>query len=145
MQATATFLPVAESRGLPLAVMVGVLAFLAFGVISTVKASNELDPQGVLAPVDVAAEAAAVAPIDAPTRTRTRCDACGIVESMHRIDPGAGGAVYYDIAVRLRDGTLRHSQDASPGRWQVGDRALAMGGDTGRVYDTDPAAATLIR
>jgi len=138
-------IPRAATTGLPTAAMTGLLAILAFGVISTVTSAHELDVPGVLAPAELAPEIAPVVPNALAARSRSRCDECGTVESMHRVDPGQGMPAYYDIAVRLRDGSLRHSQDASPGRWQVGDRAMAMGGASGRAIDAVMPAPTLIR
>ena len=57
---------------------------------------------------------------------RLRCETCGVVEAITRIESATGAS--YDFAVRLPDGSLRHSTDALRGNWQVGDRMQLLGG-----------------
>ena len=60
---------------------------------------------------------------------RPRCPTCGTVESIRMTEAGAGAAVSYVFAVRMNDGSLRHSSDSTAGRWQVGDGIQLLGGD----------------
>lgn len=61
---------------------------------------------------------------------RLRCETCGRIESITRIEASTGVPASYVFAVRLPDGSLRHSSDPLPGRWQVGDRMQLLGGGT---------------
>jgi hypothetical protein len=61
-------------------------------------------------------------------RARLRCDSCGVIEAIRRSDGGDGSPVGFAFAVRMPDGSMRHSTDPLPGRWQVGDRVLLIGG-----------------
>ena len=81
-------------------------------------------------------EAAAAAPVEAPVAreaavapVRTRCDTCGVVETIRHSEAKDGAAAFYEFNVRLPDGSLRPSRDPQPGVWQVGDRMQLLGGD----------------
>jgi hypothetical protein len=63
---------------------------------------------------------------------RLRCETCGVVAGIRRIEAAEDGTVSYEFAVRMADGSLRHSSDALPGRWQVGDHMQLIGG--GRTW-----------
>jgi hypothetical protein len=60
---------------------------------------------------------------------RLRCQTCGVVESIRHSEAADGVAAFYEFAVRLPDGSLRHSSDSRPGQWQVGDRMQLLGGE----------------
>lgn len=67
---------------------------------------------------------------------RLRCETCGVIEAIRKIDEKDGVPGSYEFAVRLPDGSLRHSSDPSPGRWQVGDHMQLIGGD--RTWSSSP-------
>jgi hypothetical protein len=72
-----------------------------------------------------------VALLEVRDRARLRCPSCGVVEAIHRTEAAGGLADSYEFAVRLPDGSLRHSLDSRPGRWQVGDRMMLIGSAAG--------------
>lgn len=59
---------------------------------------------------------------------RSRCETCGRIESITRVEASASEPAAFVFAVRLPDGSLRLSSDPLPGRWQVGDRMQLLGG-----------------
>jgi hypothetical protein len=61
-------------------------------------------------------------------RARTRCDACGVVEAIRRIDPVGDLPAAYEFTVRLRDGSTRLSSNASQASWRAGDNIMLIGG-----------------
>lgn len=75
---------------------------------------------------------AAVPQVPALAPVRLRCETCGVVESIRHSEATDGVAASYEFAVRLPDGSLRHSSDPRPGQWQVGDRMQLLGG--GRTW-----------
>jgi hypothetical protein len=79
------------------------------------------------APVDEAPEMTPIARALAPVRLR--CETCGVIESIVRTEATGGVAASYEFAVRLPDGSLRHSSDPLRGRWQVGEGMQLIGGD----------------
>jgi hypothetical protein len=101
-----------------------------------------INPQPVLDPIN--------------RRNRVRCPACGIVESMRKIErPGNVGGQYtadirvargltggasgspiaanaltgkgYEITVRFRDGSTTVLNEASPRTWPLGSRVMVIG------------------
>ena len=89
-------------------------------------------------------------------RNRARCPACGVVESMRKIEPqgnvggqyaadvksarsvtgGASGSAIaanattgkgYEITVRFRDGSTTVLNEASPRTWPLGSRVMVIG------------------
>ena len=83
-------------------------------------ASTEHEPVARLtAPVTDAAKAQA----------RRRCDTCGVVESIRRVEPVGDAPGSYEFTVRLRDGSARTSHDANASRWRTGDRVMLIGGN----------------
>lgn len=63
---------------------------------------------------------------------RPRCTTCGVVEGILVTQGKNGAASSYEFAIRMHDGSLRHSSDSHPGRWQVGDGIQLLGG--GRTW-----------
>jgi hypothetical protein len=63
---------------------------------------------------------------------RQRCTTCGVIEDIVVSEGGDGVTRSYEFAIRMQDGSLRHSSDTSPGRWQVGDGIQLLGG--GRTW-----------
>lgn len=88
-------------------------------------------PEAVAAVVPVAVPVADATP--ASSRDR-RCDSCGFVEAIHPIDPAAGLSGYA-FTVRMRDGSVRDSNQATRGRWLVGDQMLVIGGTAARALE----------
>lgn len=69
-------------------------------------------------------------PIDGDARGRgdARCTTCGIVESVRRVDAGAGATPSYEFTVRMRDGSTRVSRTDGAANWRSGDRIMLIGG-----------------
>jgi len=61
-------------------------------------------------------------------RARKRCEACGVVEAIRRIDPVGELPATYEFTVRLRDGSMRLSTDTSPAKWREGHHIMLIGG-----------------
>lgn len=114
--------------------------FVAVVVFSTVAMANvpvarwlDGSPEQAQQPptLELAPEtAAALLPAAAAgkARARKRCAACGVVESIRRIDPVEALPATYEFTVRLRDGSMRLSSDTSRAKWRVGDRIMLIGG-----------------
>ena len=92
-------------------------------------------------PADGAASVLAVAAQEAPDgaelspalaakerRARTRCENCGVVVAIRRIEPAGDLPAAYEFTLRLRDGTLRTRRTDSAGTWRSGDRIMLLGG-----------------
>jgi len=58
---------------------------------------------------------------------RFRCDFCGTVQAVRRIEPGGGAPATFEFTVRLRDGSLRTSSNSTAGSWRAGDRIMLIG------------------
>jgi len=61
-------------------------------------------------------------------RTRRRCKDCGRIVSIQRVEATDTALTSYEFTVRMRDGSLRTSEWATPGKWRVGDRIMMLGG-----------------
>jgi len=61
-------------------------------------------------------------------RGRTRCAGCGVIQAIRRIDAAGAMPASYEFTVRLRDGSIRVSSDASQARWRAGDNIMLIGG-----------------
>src|SRR6185369_4124698 len=61
-------------------------------------------------------------------RVRARCPACGVVHAIRRIDAVGDMPASYEFTVRLRDGSIRLSSDASQAKWRAGDNIMLIGG-----------------
>jgi len=87
------------------------------------------------------APATVVAPASSPDvpgpALRVRCAACGFVESIRHVQAAGLVPAAYELTVRMRDGSLRTSSDASAGKWLVGDRIMLVGGQ--RAADRAPS------
>jgi hypothetical protein len=115
--------------------------FVAIVVFSTVSMANvpvarwlDSSPEQALQlrELEPAAEAAAGMLPGAgegavKARVRTRCAACGVVEAIRRIEPAGNLPAAYEFTVRLRDGSIRLSRDASQSKWLAGDRIMLVG------------------
>ena len=60
---------------------------------------------------------------------RIRCETCGVIEGIRLAEARGEAPAHYEFAVRLPDGSLRHSSDPQPGRWKVGDQMQLLGGE----------------
>jgi hypothetical protein len=84
---------------------------------------------GPIALAKVPATVVAAAPSEAhagKARKRTRCEECGIVQAIRRIDAVDGRPPTYEITIRLRNGSMRTNTNATPGNWQAGDRIMLI-------------------
>ena len=69
---------------------------------------------------------AASAPADR-VRSRTKCDECGIIESMQRVTRSGISTATYEITIRLSDGSRQIVSDTNPARWRPGERNTLIG------------------
>ena len=102
------------------------------GTTGMTKASDAW-PWGQRDGMNTAQEAAQSSPASEDDDTaepvrRRRCATCGMVESMKLITFGDGSPPVYEIAVRLRDRSIRTSRINSPTHWRAGDRIMLIGG-----------------
>jgi hypothetical protein len=81
-------------------------------------AALRLEPAAALLPA--AGEGAA--------RARKRCEACGVIQSIRRIEPTGVLPASYEFTVRLRDGSIRLSSNLSQAKWRAGDAIMLLGG-----------------
>jgi hypothetical protein len=113
------------ARAVPSPVLQGMMAAALLCALLPAMAIA-LDPASWFAapePVAVLLPAA-----DLPEPVRSRCQACGVVESIRALAPVAGLPATYELNVRLRDGSLRTSSMNGKGSWRVGDHILLVGG-----------------
>lgn len=76
---------------------------------------------------------AALQPVaDASDALPSRCQDCGVVESIRALEPAEGSSAAYQFNVRLRDGSLRTSTTDGKASWRVGDHILLVGGSARR-------------
>lgn len=66
----------------------------------------------------------------AKSRARTRCEFCGVVEAIRRMDPVGAEPALYEFTVRLRSGAARVSTvgTEAASAWLVGDAIMLIGG-----------------
>jgi hypothetical protein len=116
--------------------------FVAIVVFSTVSMANvpvarwldsSLEYAQQLATLEAVGEAAEAAVLPAgesavQARARTRCEACGVVEAIRRMEPVGNLPAAYEFTVRLRDGSTRLSSNASQAKWRAGDAIMLIGG-----------------
>lgn len=57
-----------------------------------------------------------------------RCEVCGTVDSLREVPAQGDQPARHEITVRLRDGSLRVNENATPGNWRKGDRIMLLGG-----------------
>jgi hypothetical protein len=102
----------------PLLIVLGAGALVAFTFIVAQE-------RPVKAPLGPVADKPAV---PAP-RHASRCDDCGVFESIKLVNTGPASPPLYEITVRLRDGSTFLMVDPSPGPWRAGERVKVMRGD----------------
>jgi hypothetical protein len=83
-------------------------------------ATRPLEPAAALLPA--AGEGAAKA------RARTRCESCGVIQAIRRIEPAGALPASYEFTVRLRDGSIRLSSNQTQAKWRTGDAIMLIGG-----------------
>lgn len=111
-----------------LAVASGTVAVANVPVSSAQGAGGavQIESDALAAPaVEPAPDAASV---EAKPRRRARCMACGVIESIRRLEPVGALPAAYEFTVRLRDGSTRISSSATQDKWRSGDRVMLMGG-----------------
>ena len=59
---------------------------------------------------------------------RSRCDECGVIESVRRAVQVGNATASYDIRVRLGDGSVHTISDSSPANWRAGERTILIAG-----------------
>jgi hypothetical protein len=105
------------------------LTFVAAALVTCSFATASV-PEAWRGAQEAPAEAAAVsAAEEEPTaRVRRRCDTCGVVQAVRRIEHGGSTPASFEFTVRLRDGSTRTSTADSAAKWRSGDRVMFIGG-----------------
>lgn len=83
------------------------------------------------APAPALLEIASVPRVAVPVDTsyaRRRCEACGRVQSIRRIEATSTAPESFEFTVRLYDGTVRMNSSVTAGNWQAGDPIILLGG-----------------
>ena len=62
------------------------------------------------------------------SRISGRCQTCGVVEIVRRLEAAGATPAAYELTVRLRDGSRRLSSQALNTGWRVGDSIMLIGG-----------------
>ena len=65
---------------------------------------------------------------DSRVRAKTRCTTCGVVVDIRPIEAAGGQGAAFEFTVRMNDGSVRISRDASASSWRHGDRIMLIGG-----------------
>ncbi len=88
----------------------------------------QIEPDALAVPVvELPRDSASV---QAKPRTRARCMACGVIESIRRLEPVGDLPAAFEFTVRLRDGSTRISSSTTQDKWRSGDRIMFIGGPT---------------
>lgn len=100
-------------------------------VLASLSASRE--PAGMATPRETPSAAERALPATVPegagkARIRSRCQGCGVVESIRRVEPVGNEPAGYEFTIRLRDGSTRVTSDATPAQWRIGDSIMLIGG-----------------
>jgi hypothetical protein len=77
---------------------------------------------------EVSGEAVAAAPNLVKARKHARCEQCGVIQAIRRVDAAEGRPPTYEITIRLHDGSMRTHNNATPGNWRAGDRIMLIKG-----------------
>ena len=62
------------------------------------------------------------------SRASGRCQSCGVVEIVRKLEATGVAPAAYELTVRLRDGSRRLSNQALNTGWRVGDSIMLIGG-----------------
>jgi hypothetical protein len=109
-------------------------AAFALGAVVLTYVALALMPKAL--PVAIASEAPPAALVleeqaatqaNPKLRRRSRCKSCGVVETIHRLEPIGDAAGRYEFTLRMRDGSTRTRSGAGLASWQVGDRITVIG------------------
>ena len=79
-------------------------------------------------PAPVAHVVPAAHTIGTDPRSATRCQACGVVESVRTVKVAGTTPADYELTVRMRDGSRRTSSHSDSAGWRVGDSIMLIGG-----------------
>lgn len=125
-------LPVPASWS-PTVVWIAGIAVCLVVALATLPQAAWADEAGAATPDAAAVSMPEAAPAVTPApvaRTRTRCESCGVVETIRLMDAAGTLPAAYEFTVRLRDGTARVSRVASAtaSAWTVGDSIMLIGG-----------------
>lgn len=63
-----------------------------------------------------------------PFRGNTRCDECGVIESLRQVATAGNSPAIYEVTVRMGDGSTHTRRDASPPNWRAGERIILIAG-----------------
>jgi hypothetical protein len=63
---------------------------------------------------------------------RQRCDTCGVVQSIRRVEAAGNDPAHFEFVVRLRDGSTRLNRAPGVFGWHLGDRVKLVGGAEAR-------------
>lgn len=61
-------------------------------------------------------------------RMNGRCQTCGVVQVVRKLQTVGTSPAVYEMTVRLRDGSTRVSSHPSAAGWRVGDSIMVIGG-----------------
>jgi len=110
-------------RRVPASVLQGLMAVALLGMLGS--GSINAMPAAATAMTDSGAVEATAAPA---VLAVDRCAGCGLVTAIRHIEAAGAVPAAYEFTVRMRDGSVRTSSDASAGAWMVGDRMILVGG-----------------
>ena len=71
---------------------------------------------------------AQLGPLAVAREPSPRCESCGIVTGIRRIEPAGGQPEAFEFTVRLRGGVMTTRRMASVGTWRSGDTIILLGG-----------------
>jgi hypothetical protein len=113
----------------PTLVWIAGIALCLLLALATLPRAAWADEAAPVAQAPVAALESSVTPAPA-SRTRNRCEICGVVETIRPMDPVGTSPAAYEFTVRLRDGSTRVSTVAATtaSAWTVGDAIMLIGG-----------------
>jgi hypothetical protein len=118
-----------KPAALPLLVAVVVSSTVAMANVPLARWLDSSPQQAQQLPTpEPAVEADAAGEAAVKPRVRTRCNACGVVEAIRRVEAMGNLPAAYEFTVRLRDGSTRLTSDASQARWRAGDAIMLIGG-----------------
>jgi hypothetical protein len=111
---------------------VAVAALVVAGLFALVAAGQALWPDATLA-----AEPATLAGMPAVrVPQRQRCETCGVIQDIRRVEATPGAPAGYEFSVLLPNGELRLSRALAKDQWEIGDRMQLLGG--GRTWSASP-------
>jgi hypothetical protein len=111
----------------------GITAFMAWMPTATGNPKDHATPTELspmpAQPADAKGDGASAGVVSDPP-TRTTCAECGVIESVREIDvrgeQGAESTRSYEFTIRLRDGSRRVLNEATPRMWRSGTRVKVI-------------------